>query len=355
MKSTLAENIRTFRKEKKLTQEQLAEVFHVTVGAVHKWESGMSTPDLSIMMEMADFFDTSLDVLVGYQVRDNRIDVLAKRLRRLTDTMDPAGPSEAEKAIKKYPNSFRIIFECAYLFKARSAMLKIDHNYALRAKELYEQAIRLVSQNTDPNIDETHLYGQLAQVYQIIGDLDKSLEIFRSHNAGYVFNRHIGQILVDRGEYKEAENYLSYALVIQIGARVNLIICKALCYVGTGQFEEARAILEMGIKENELFRRKNTVSYLDRIDCLYYAGLSYVEIVLHNEDKAREYLETAKKNADLFDAAPDYDARRERFVDIQEPCMAYDTTGETCIEAIETAISYTKNKKLIKLWKSINQ
>ena len=36
----LAQNIRTFRKQRALTQEQLAEVLGVTVGAVYKWEAG---------------------------------------------------------------------------------------------------------------------------------------------------------------------------------------------------------------------------------------------------------------------------------------------------------------------------
>ena len=76
MKNNLAENIRKFRKERGLTQEQLAEVFNMTVGAVHKWEAGLSTPDIVVLTELADFFDTSLDVLVGYSVRDNRVDVL---------------------------------------------------------------------------------------------------------------------------------------------------------------------------------------------------------------------------------------------------------------------------------------
>lgn len=42
MKVTLSENIKRFRKERKMTQEQLAEAMGVSVSAVHKWESGGS-------------------------------------------------------------------------------------------------------------------------------------------------------------------------------------------------------------------------------------------------------------------------------------------------------------------------
>ncbi|WP_405374652.1 helix-turn-helix domain-containing protein [Pseudobutyrivibrio sp.] len=45
MKITLSENIRRFRKDRKMTQEKLAEALGVTVGAEYKCESGMSTPE----------------------------------------------------------------------------------------------------------------------------------------------------------------------------------------------------------------------------------------------------------------------------------------------------------------------
>ena len=55
----LSDNIRAFRKEHSLTQEQLAQALGVTAGAVYKWEAGLSTPDISLIMELADMFDTS--------------------------------------------------------------------------------------------------------------------------------------------------------------------------------------------------------------------------------------------------------------------------------------------------------
>ncbi|MBR0135514.1 MAG: helix-turn-helix transcriptional regulator, partial [Clostridia bacterium] len=77
----LAENIRSFRKERSLTQEQLAEVLGVTPGAVYKWEAKLSMPELNLIMEMADFFDTSVDMLLGYEMKDNRLEATVKRLQ----------------------------------------------------------------------------------------------------------------------------------------------------------------------------------------------------------------------------------------------------------------------------------
>ena len=73
MKIGLSENIHAFRKACAMTQEQLAEVLNVTVGAVYKWESGQSVPELGTIVELADLFDTSVDVLLGYEMKDNRL------------------------------------------------------------------------------------------------------------------------------------------------------------------------------------------------------------------------------------------------------------------------------------------
>ena len=97
MDMKLAENIRTFRKERSLTQEQLSEVLGVTAGAVYKWEAGLSVPDIQLIMEMADFFDTSVDVLLGYEMKDNRLDATVKRLQEYRRQKDRAGLAEADR------------------------------------------------------------------------------------------------------------------------------------------------------------------------------------------------------------------------------------------------------------------
>ena len=58
--------IKELRKEQKLTQEQLAEKFGVVRRTVSRWETGSNTPDLDILIEMADFFDVDLrEILDG--------------------------------------------------------------------------------------------------------------------------------------------------------------------------------------------------------------------------------------------------------------------------------------------------
>ena len=109
MQIRLAENIRALRRQHRFTQEQLAESLGVTPGAVYKWEAGLSQPELAIIVELSDLFDTSVDVLLGYEMKDNRRQTTADRLRRYQTEKDRTGLAEAEKALQKYPNDFEIV------------------------------------------------------------------------------------------------------------------------------------------------------------------------------------------------------------------------------------------------------
>lgn len=60
-------NLRELRKERGLTQVQLAEMMSVTQGAVSGWESGTALPQASQLPRLADLLGCSIDALYGRQ------------------------------------------------------------------------------------------------------------------------------------------------------------------------------------------------------------------------------------------------------------------------------------------------
>ena len=64
--------LKELRKEKNLTQEALAGKFGVTQRSVSRWENGTTMPDISLMIELADFYDVDIrDLLRGERKNEN--------------------------------------------------------------------------------------------------------------------------------------------------------------------------------------------------------------------------------------------------------------------------------------------
>ena len=83
-----SENLKALRKQKWMTQEELASRLHVVRQTVSKWEQGRSVPDADLLVRLAEVLETTVAVLLGSPVEepeDN--DALAQALERLNETM----------------------------------------------------------------------------------------------------------------------------------------------------------------------------------------------------------------------------------------------------------------------------
>lgn len=68
----LSENITRLRRERKLTQEELADFLGVTKASVSKWENAQSMPDILLLPRLAVFFGVTIDELIGYEAQLSR-------------------------------------------------------------------------------------------------------------------------------------------------------------------------------------------------------------------------------------------------------------------------------------------
>lgn len=80
MAKTLGNRIQELRKERKMTQEELAEKLDVTPQAVSKWETDNSYPDISLLVELANLFNCTVDELLGR--KNNETKVLPEDMRK---------------------------------------------------------------------------------------------------------------------------------------------------------------------------------------------------------------------------------------------------------------------------------
>lgn len=352
MELSLAANIRSYRKQRRLTQEQLAEVLGVTVGAVYKWESGISFPELSLIVELADFFDVSVDALLGYRMKDNREAAMIRRLNEYCRVRDPEALTEVEKALKKYPNSFEVVHICAELLLVYGAETH-KKDTLRRALELLEQARRLISQNRDPEISELTLYGEIASAYEYLGESEKSLEILKQNNAGGIFNDSIGaNLAVFMGRPDEAEPYLLKAMMLGIGTLVNTIVGYVFLFLARRDFLSAQEILTWGITLLQGVKKESGApDFLDRT----YAELSilraHIQLETGKGEEANASVADAARLAARFDASPDYGVTSFRYGTIPESVSLFDCLGSTAAEGVGAMIRLLDDPELSARWK----
>lgn len=72
----LSENIKSMRKSKGLSQEELAVKLHVVRQTISKWEQGLSVPDSEMLISIAEVFETSVSTLLGESIEESKTDDL---------------------------------------------------------------------------------------------------------------------------------------------------------------------------------------------------------------------------------------------------------------------------------------
>lgn len=79
-----SENLKNLRKEKGLSQEELAERLHIVRQTVSKWEKGLSVPDADLLIRIAEIFETSVSTLLGDTVESSSDkNIVAQKLEQL--------------------------------------------------------------------------------------------------------------------------------------------------------------------------------------------------------------------------------------------------------------------------------
>jgi putative transcriptional regulator len=82
------ENLKTLRKAKGLSQEELAIRLNVVRQTVSKWEKGLSVPDADLLIQIADIFEVSVSKLLGAAIENEReANAIAEQLERINEQL----------------------------------------------------------------------------------------------------------------------------------------------------------------------------------------------------------------------------------------------------------------------------
>ncbi len=333
----LNETIRAFRKEMKLTQEQLAEVMGVTIGAVSKWESGLSNPDIMLLPKLARLFGISLDVLFSFQLTDHSADDLAGEIKAFRfEKQYDKGAEVALNAIRRYPNHFDIIYQSAALFMLQGVE-RGNQESLEKALELYRRSCPLVGQSQDEHASELDIQVNIGEVLSFLGKTEEAYEHLKKYNYCGINNSLIGMLMSQGKNPQEAFPYLSECLLDNIAQLMRCSVGFANAYNEIQDYKTSCEVLKMMYDLSMHLRKDDQVSYIDKIQVILLAGMSQFYTKNQQFQEAENCLRKAHELAKKFDASPDYNAQNIKFYKGKKQIFG-DDTGETAMDSVERII-----------------
>ena len=169
----ISENLRKLRKQKDLTQEELARFLGVSFQAVSKWERNEGYPDITYLPAIANFFSVTLDELLGMgQIRSKQY--LDDVFRLGHDHVSKGEYKQAVKvlrdAIKTFPNNYGLLSELAIALSFDSTETEDGMKSTKEAISLCE---RVLANSTNEKVRST-TRTTLCFLYKSIGEQEKA-------------------------------------------------------------------------------------------------------------------------------------------------------------------------------------
>lgn len=288
MSHSMGTIIRRLRKEKNLTQEDLALQLGVTYQAVSKWENGTGLPDISQIVPLSHIFGVSTDVLFGTAGQNDRLEVqtIIRRAQSLvTRPLSVTGMRQRYEALqeglKLYPGNPLLLSHCLEAGIALAYPESSVHDPE-NAKKIYKDCIHYAnlvisySQNTT-DVLRAHMimvllhaaYGDFAGAKAHIAHFPWRVDL--NEHVMYAYYCHL------KKDYQTEAESCQYGILYYLDALFNIILNLSRAYELQGRTEDAIQSLQ---------------NALALIDTLF--GKEDVLPPLHLREKGDLYHELAK-------------------------------------------------------------
>ncbi|MEG1310605.1 MAG: helix-turn-helix transcriptional regulator [Romboutsia sp.] len=232
-KLRIGEVIKTLRRSKSITQEQLANFMGVSTPAVSKWEKGISYPDITILPILANYFEVTIDELLNYKNELSKEEIV-KIIKECEVLISKELIEEAielcEKYIKNYSSNYKLKIQLISVYTLSYFSIK-DSN---KKDEVINRSIEIleeISENSkDMETKETALV-QLSSQYMIIDRLDKSEEAIKKiYNPSVNPNIMLPIIYMQQGKIERSIKLTQENLAKSLGEAISSCMGLAIAY-----------------------------------------------------------------------------------------------------------------------------
>jgi len=265
----LCNNIKELRKKKGLRQEQLAEAMGVSAASVSKWETNQSYPELTVLAELADFFEVSIDTLIGHSLKADRLEAIIEQMNKAADDYEEERAAVlCEKLLRNYPNNDRAVEACADCYYK----LYIHTVHKTYLEQCIAQTKRLMSlKQGEAEKDRLERVQYLANQYSHLDQWDTAKEYYEQSNVNGINQVFIAECLLRQGQAMESVMMVSDALVENVFHGFQTVNILAEGWIALGQQEKACAALEWmyGVMESMHYNPTTLLMILMKLAGIY--------------------------------------------------------------------------------------
>jgi len=197
-----AENLKTLRKAKGLSQEELAIRLNVVRQTISKWEKGLSVPDADLLIQIAEILEVPVTELLGAKIENEReIGAVAEQLSRINEQL-----AIQNRRSRRIWQGVVIVLVAFALISVLSVALSIA------AYLPYQEGVTSV---VESDVSATH--PTLPVPVMVEGDLwigfyyseDGMSWVRIEENGSFKFNRHSAMSYIPSGEYSVSDEILT--------------------------------------------------------------------------------------------------------------------------------------------------
>ncbi len=274
--------IKNKRKEKNLTQEELANLLGVSTPAVSKWESGISYPDITILPPLARVLDTDLNTLLSFK-EDLTREEIGAIMNKVSETMYgenfEAGYKFAMDKIKEFPNSYQLIYNIAILLEGSLFLFKIEN-----MDEYQGEIFRLYNRGLESDDEEIRyaVVERLAGKYIEEDNFEEAEKLLDSlPDISYNKNLFKGSLYFKKKEYNKSYEIYESELLYYSNKLITVLL----------------SLMEIAVVTEDIDNAKNYADIIGKTSKLYelwgyntYVGDFQLAVSLKNEKKIIENL-----------------------------------------------------------------
>lgn len=217
----IAKTLISKRKEKGITQDELANYIGVSKASVSKWETGQSYPDVTFLPPLAAYFNISIDELMDYKPQLEKDDI-QKLYRRLSADF-AAKPfdtvmNDLHQIIKKYYSCFPLLLQMGMLMVNHADLPKDPQKFASIIEEAQALFVRVKGESDDLSLTKQALYME-ALCSLALNNPDAALELLSGTvTAALPPESLLASAYQMKGQTAEAKS------ILQVGIYQNIVV-----------------------------------------------------------------------------------------------------------------------------------